>query len=184
MKGVKKMEGNYVETGVLGNFTLGYFNKVLTPDFTKELMGVFGINSKALIKEFIYGMDLLVELMETEGTPTQRLLNNRDVTDSLVFVMQNKARLDKKAVYFGCSVSARVTEMIDELFEYKYLRLFNFVMSKLRPHLIIPFDGNEYLVTINKTLSVASGHCSLTIRPLNQLSRKYTIPFNHSRLVN
>lgn len=183
MSEAMKMEETYERVNELGSFSLNYFNQVLTPDLTKELMGIFGLNAKTLIKEFIFGMDLLAELVNDPTVPMKRLLNNKDVTDALIFRMKDKAFIDGKPEYHGCQVNPYTAELIEEFSERKYLRLFNYVLSELRPHLIVPFDGGHYLVTINRTLSVATGHCSINFKNMKDTEHRIIIPFNVDRLI-
>lgn len=181
MNEAMKMEESHVEE--LGNFSLNYFNEVLTPDFVKELMGIFGVNSKYLIKEFIFGMDVLVEMVNSPVVPMKCLLNNVDVTDAFVFQMKNKAIMEGKSEFYGCQVGASVTDLINEFFERKYLRLFNYVLSETRYHLIIPFDGVEYRLSINKTLNTDTRHCSINFKRMDYEDRRIAIPFHFYRLV-
>jgi hypothetical protein len=182
MNEAMKMEESYVDADTLGNYSLNYFNEVLSPDFVKELMAIFGLNAKHLIKEFIFGVDILVELVNSPTVPMKRLLNNKDVTDALVFKMKDRAFSEGKPEYYGCQVNAYVTDLIDEFFERKYLRLFNYVLSETRPHLVIKLDGSEYLLTINKALSLSTQHCSVNFKNLGDGDRRIVIPFNTKRL--
>lgn len=183
MNEAMQMEESYGDVEELGSFSLNYFNKVLTPDFVKELMAIFGLNAKYLIKEFIFGIDVLVEMVNSPAVPMKRLLNNPDVTDALVFKMKDRAFSENKPEYYGCQVNAYTADLIDEFFERRYLRLFNYVLSETRAHLVIPINGSEYLLTINKVLSLSTKHCSVNFKHLGDGDRRIVIPFNASRLI-
>lgn len=167
----------------LGSFSLNYFNRVLTPNLVKSLMGVFGGQSKQLIKEFIFGLDLLVELVNDEQVPLKRLLNNSDVNEALVFNMKNKAIMEGKTEYYGCQISPKATALIEEFFEYKYIRLFNYVLQDLKAPKIIYFNGSYYVISINRRLSVSTKHCALNFKQVEHTERRIIIPFNYDRLV-
>lgn len=183
MKGVKVMECHNSKVPSLGLLTKNYYHNVLGKELTQELVDIFGKDAKYLIREFLFGVDCLVELINNPETPIKKFLNNEDVDVRLLMVAQHRARTEGKAEYYGCQVSPAIGEVIAEFFEYKYLRIFNYVLDKLRPHLLVSVDGKEYLLHVNKEWSTATSTSVLYFREMGAEDRRISIPFKRKRLM-
>lgn len=183
MKGAKVMECHNSKVPSLGAITKNYYHSVFGPVLTQELVDIFGRDAKYVIREFLFGLDCLVELINHPDTPIRKFLNNEDVDVRLLMVTQHRARTENKQEYYGCQVSPWIYETISEFYEHKYLRIFNFVLTKLRPHLVVPIDGKEYLLHINSEWSTATSTSVLYFRDLGDADRRISIPFKRKRLM-
>lgn len=181
MKGVNVMECHSSKVPSLGAITKNYYHSVLSPELTQELVDIFGRDAKYLIREFLFGLDCLVEIINNPETPIKKFLNNEDVDARLLGVAQHRARTEGKPEYYGCQVSPAIYAVISEFFEYKYLRIFTYVLDKLRPHLQLTIDGKEYLLHINKEWSTATSTSVLYFRDLSVDDRRISIPFKRKR---
>jgi len=182
MKEAISMEGLHVEKDQLGEMTLNYFHKVLTPEFTAELIKVFGNNSKYLIKEFIFGVDCLIEIINTPGTPMKRLLNNSDVDGKLVFVLQNRARIERKPEFYGCQVTQATYDVIEEFFDRGYLPILYYVLCRVRPFLAFKVDGAEFVLSISRDFCNSTSHGVVYFKSLDDPEKRISIPFRNKRL--
>lgn len=183
MKGVHKVEYHNSRVPNLGHITENYYNTVFGPEFTQELVDLFGKEAKYLIREFLFGVDCLIEIINDPTTPIKKFLNNEDVDDRLVLLTQHRARTEGKLEYFGCQVPPKTAEVIAEFFELKYLRIFNFVLSKLRKHLVIPVDGKEYTLYVDQEWSTPTSTSVLYFRDMSAEDRRISIPFKRKRLL-
>ena len=181
MKGVKVMECHSSKVPTLGDLTKNYYHHVFGPELTQELVDIFGRDAKYLIREFLFGLDCLVEIIHNPDTPMKKFLNNEDVDVRLLMLTQHRARTENKPEYYGCQVSPAIAEVIAEFFEHKYLRIFTYVLDKLRPHLLISIDGTQYLLHINKEWSTATSTSVLYFREMGAEDRRISIPFKRKR---
>ena len=178
------MENHTTKKPPLGKLFQNYFDHVLTPEFTKELVTIFGKESKYLICEFLFGMDCLVEIINDPETPTRRMLNNADVTPLLAeLALAGAGNLSRKELT-GCQVSLKTTQVIEDFFDGFYLPIINYVLVNLRPHIAVPMDGREYSISINRDFSPETGHAILYFRDVHNPDRRFSIPFNRKRLTN
>jgi hypothetical protein len=184
MKGAKKMEASFHGHHLLGAITKNYYDQVFGPELTQELVDIFGRDAKYLIREFLFGLDCLIEMIHNPETPIKKFLNNEDVDSQLIFVCQHRARTEQKPELFGCQVGPRIAAIIDEFYEHKYLRIFNYVLMHLRPHLPVPVDGKNYMLYVNKDFSPTTSHAVLYFRDMDQPDKRISIPFKRTRLVS
>jgi len=176
------MEKHIAQKPPLGKLFQNYFDHVFTPNLTAELVTIFGKDSKYLIREFLFGMDCLVEIINDPQTPTRRMLNNVDVTPLLAeLALAGAGNLSRKELT-GCQVSLKTTQVIEDFFDGSYLPIINYVLTSLRPHIVVPMDGGEYSISINRDFSPETGHAILYFRDVRNPDRRFSLPFNRSRL--
>lgn len=176
------MENHTTKRPPLGKLFQNYFDHVFSPKFTGELITIFGKDSKYLIREFLFGMDCLVEIINDPDTPTKRMLNNVDVTVELAELAQVGAGNLNRKELTGCQVGSKTTMIIEDFFDGGYLPIINYVLTNLRAHLIVPVDNGEYSVSINRDFSPDTGHAILYFRDMRNPDRRFSLPFNRTRL--
>lgn len=176
------MENHLSKKTPLSKLFQNYFDRVLTPALVEELVTIFGKDSKYLIREFLFGLDCLVEIINDPATPVKRMLNNVDVTPLLANMAQTGEGALSRKELTGCQVSPKTTAIIDEFFDRGYIPIINYVLTNLRPHIIVSVDSGEYSVSINRDFSPETGHAILYFRDLQNPERRFSLPFNRSRL--
>lgn len=184
MKEAKSMEASFYGHNVLGKLTKNYYDNVLGQEMTRELSDIFGRDAKYLIREFVFGLDCLIEIINNPDTPMKKFLTNEDIDQAFIFICQHRARNEQKSEYFGCQVGPAIAEVIAEFFEHKYLRIINYVLMHTRQVLTIKVDGHSYTLSVNKEFSPTTSHAVLWFRDENADDRRISIPFKRVRLVN
>ena len=178
------MEAHISTVPCLGTITENYYNNVFGPELTQALTDIFGRDSKYLIREFLFGLDCLVELVNDPKVPKGKFLNNSDVDERLVEVCQKRARMENKQEYFGCQVNPATMDLIEEFFEHKYLRLITFVLAKVNSHLPVKVNDGTYLLYITKEWSTQTNTSVIYFRDMENEENRISIPFHRKRTIS
>lgn len=183
MSKVHKVHNHSSRVVKLGNLTEHYYHSVFGPEFTQDLVDTFGKDSKYLIREFLFGVDCLIELINDPHIASYKFLNNEDVDDRLVQLCQMRARTDGVSEYFGCQVGPKQYDLISEFFEMGYLRIINYLCNTISKRLQIPVDGKQYSIFINEEWSTTTSTAILYFKDESLGERRISIPFKRKRLL-
>ena len=184
MSKVHKVHNHGNRVVKMGNLTEHYYHSVFGPEFTQELVDTFGKDAKYLIREFLFGVDCMIELINDPSIPSFKFLNNEDVDERLVTMCQMRARTDNISEYYGCQVGPRQYELISEFFEYGYLRIFHYLCSTISKRLVIPVDGKTYSLFINEDWASSTSTSVMYFRDESVHERRISIPFKRKRLLS
>lgn len=183
MSKVHKVYNHASRVVKLGSLTENYYHSVFGPEFTQSLVDTFGKDSKYLIREFLFGVDCLIELIDDPEIASFKFLNNEDVDERLVSLCQMRARTDGVSEYYGCQVGPKQYDLISEFFERKYLRIINYLCSTISRRLTIPLDGKVYSIFINEDWASSTSTAVIYFRDESTSERRISIPFKRKRLL-
>lgn len=105
-----------------------------------------------LIKEFIYALDLLDNIVKTPNFVSGRILNNRDIEaygEEAVFAFNRNNNIPYYYVRLGITVSETVYKLQDEFLERDYPKTILSILRPMRtPGIDATVDGHPYNVGI------------------------------------
>jgi hypothetical protein len=159
---------------------LGYFKKILNTEFVDTFLNTMGSVQK--LKEFVYAVDLLIEISESPLLPSGRLLNNCDVTTKAALTWAQQARYGRDRQLFGCQVSSQVAELIQEFFDYGYPKLLGELFTKTRFRFAaFTLHNVQYQLIFTREFNVLSEYAAIKLIS-NNTDIDVFIPFLQTRL--
>jgi len=159
---------------------LKYFKYVMNDEFVNAFMASMGDIHK--LQEFVYAIDVLVEISRSRDFPSGRLLNNVDITQKAAFTLGQLARWTRDKSLFGCQVTPDTAELVDEFFSYNYPELFGEFFNKTKfPFAAFTLDGVWYQLMIVREFSALREYAAVKLIS-SQSDIAVYIPFLKSRL--
>lgn len=178
-----KMEGVNGLKPVRTDSHLGYYYKVLNPEFVTLMMNI--VPDTKRLRNFVYAIDALIEIAATKGFPSGKLLNNPDIYNKpnrAAFMFNALARSSHDHSLFGVAIPAYVEAMVVDFFEKDYLKLFaEFFNATRLPFMVFVLDGQRYHITLVRNFRSVPGYSAIKfVDGFN--SNEVFIPFLSSRL--
>lgn len=162
---------------------IGYYRKIMNPEFVELWMEKIKDTQK--LREFVYGIDALVEIGDYDGFPSGRLLNNPDVyakphRGGVMFT--NAAKLTRIPSLRGVQVGARVEGLISDFYDRGYLKLFNELFTATGMNFAsFTLDNVSYELILTRTYMLVPGYSTLLLKD-NTSGNEVFIPFLSGRL--
>lgn len=137
------------------------------------------------LREFVYAMDHLHELMETKSFPTDRMLTTPDIVnygdEAVTAFNQVTRRVHDEHTRHGVAVSQAVTNSLQEFVDLGYPKVINAVLRALKiPGVDISLDNEPRFIGITQT-SAHPHFCVLSYQDLGKRSG-FSIPLLNQRL--
>lgn len=154
--------------------------EALNPEFIKAFDG--SDLQPEMLREFVYALDHLKELLEMPNLPTERLLTTPDVINYGDEALQQLShRRNMSANRQGVAVNNTILESIQDFLDYRYPGTICKVLRALRiPGVTVVLDLEPRFIGINYN----SGHPHFGILTYQDMSKRVStsIPFLLSRL--
>lgn len=174
-------ELNEVNTVNVKNVRVEYFRKVLNKQFVDLFLRVNN-NDVRLLQEFVYGIDCLVDISRSPSFPSGRLINTPDVNPRIASILGQAARITKDYSLFGCQVSSATSELVEEFFEYNYLKVFSDLLQKVKlPFCYFELDGVAFNFNFVHSVCAIREISAFRFSNVND-GVEVCIPFNKSRI--